>query len=129
MRFPCISPVGLTAAFTSIPEPEGRYLEDGYWRHGRFYGSWKHAKYLFPIDCVRKPRTCIFTSYILTRLKQEELKRLDIFHKIFLVARQNKPFRAPIVRQTPRLMDLGTGTGIWGIKVAEEYVRRLRSVS
>lgn len=77
---------------------------------------------------MRKPHTCIFTRYILTRLKQEELNRLDIFHKVFLVARENKPFRVPIVRQAPRLMDLGTGTGIWGIKVAEEYVQCLRSV-
>ncbi|KAH6953752.1 methyl transferase [Ilyonectria sp. MPI-CAGE-AT-0026] len=76
---------------SSISEPEGRYLEDGYWRHGRFYGSWKRGKYLFPID-------------------SEELNRLDIFHKVFLVARENKPFRVPIVRQAPRLMDLGTGT-------------------
>ncbi|KAF7540769.1 hypothetical protein G7Z17_g12130 [Cylindrodendrum hubeiense] len=85
----------------SISESEGRYLEDGYWRHGRFYGSWKRGKYLFPID-------------------SEELNRLDIFHKVFLVARENKPFRVPIVRPAPRFMDLGTGTGIWGINVAEE---------
>ncbi|KAH7001570.1 methyl transferase [Ilyonectria destructans] len=85
----------------SIPESEGRYLQDGYWRHGRFYGSWKRGKYLFPID-------------------SEELNRLDIFHKVFLVARENKPFRAPIVRPAPRFMDLGTGTSIWGITVAEE---------
>ncbi|KPM40712.1 hypothetical protein AK830_g5848 [Neonectria ditissima] len=89
------------AAQPSIPETEGRYLQDGYWRHGRFYGSWKRGKYLFPID-------------------SEELNRLDILHKVFLVARHDKPFRVPIVRQAPRFMDLGAGTGIWGINVAEE---------
>ncbi|KAF7548281.1 hypothetical protein G7046_g8731 [Stylonectria norvegica] len=87
----------------SMSESEGRYLEDGYWRHGRFYGSWKRGKYLFPID-------------------SEELNRLDIFHKVFLVARQNKPFHVPIMRQVPKIIDLGTGTSIWAINLAEEYV-------
>ena len=54
---------------------------------------------------------------------QEELNRLDIFHKVFLVARHNKPFHVPITRPVPKIMDLGTGTGIWAINMAEEYVR------
>nr|AMD39000.1 methyl transferase [Fusarium babinda] len=85
----------------SVNESEGRYLRDGFWQHGRFYGSWKPGKYLFPID-------------------SEELNRLDIFHKVFLLARDNKPFQAPIRRPSPRIMDIGTGTGIWAINVAEE---------
>lgn len=51
---------------------------------------------------------------------------MDIFHKVFLVARQNKPFHVPIVRQAPKIMDLGTGTGIWAINMAEEYVFHVR---
>ncbi|KAI1045359.1 hypothetical protein LB505_013552 [Fusarium chuoi] len=85
----------------SVNESEGRYLQDGFWQHGRFYGSWKPGKYLFPID-------------------SEELNRLDIFHKVFLLARDNKPFLVPIRRTSPRIMDIGTGTGIWAINVAEE---------
>ncbi|CAF3449113.1 unnamed protein product [Fusarium graminearum] len=85
----------------SVNGSERRYLEDGIWQHGRFYGSWKPGKYLFPID-------------------SEELNRLDIFHKVFLLARDNKPFQAPIQRKAPRMMDIGTGTGIWPINVAEE---------
>jgi hypothetical protein len=26
---------------------------EGYWKHDRYYGSWKPDKYLFPIDSVR----------------------------------------------------------------------------
>lgn len=29
-----------------------RTLQDGFWEHGRFYGSWKPRKYVFPIDKV-----------------------------------------------------------------------------
>lgn len=48
---------------------------------------------------------------------------------MFLVAREDKPFCVPIVRPAPKLMDLGTGTGIWGITVAEEYAQYARNVS
>ncbi|KAK5992826.1 Secondary metabolism regulator LAE1 [Cladobotryum mycophilum] len=86
-------------------EPEERILQDGFWEHGRFYGSWKQGKYLFPID-------------------KEELNRLDILHKFFLVAREDKIFSFPLQKETrPRIMDLGTGTGIWAINVAEDFVK------
>lgn len=67
--------------------------------------------------------------HCLTNVSQEELNRLDIFHKVFLLARGNKPFQAPIRRQSPRIMDLGTGTGIWAINVAEEFVHPLDNVT
>ncbi|KAJ4161582.1 uncharacterized protein LMH87_007613 [Akanthomyces muscarius] len=79
-------------------------LTEGYWRHGRFYGSWRRDLYLFPID-------------------QEEMRRLDIFHKFFLLARKGFPFSYPIHHSLPAsILDLGTGTGIWAIYVAEEIL-------
>jgi methylase of polypeptide subunit release factors len=53
---------------------------------------------------------------------QEELNRLDIFHKVFLLARDNQPLQVKLERKAPRIMDIGTGTGIWAINVAEESV-------
>ncbi|KAH6900297.1 methyl transferase [Thelonectria olida] len=81
-------------------ENEGRRFDQGFWRHGRFYGSWKIGKYLVPIDA-------------------EELNRLDILHKFFQLLRNEKPFESPIVRPNPKIMDLGTGTGIWAISITE----------
>ncbi|KAF4471554.1 methyl transferase [Fusarium albosuccineum] len=46
---------------------------------------------------------------------------MDILHQVLLIARDNKLFRAPITRQSPRIMDLGAGTGIWAIQVADEH--------
>lgn len=52
---------------------------------------------------------------------QQEKDRLDIFHKLFLVARKDELHRAPFVpnHSPPRILDLGTGTGIWAIEMAE----------
>ncbi|KAL2023656.1 hypothetical protein VTK56DRAFT_1813 [Thermocarpiscus australiensis] len=42
--------------------------------------------------------------------------------KIFLVARKNALHSAPLHNQeTPRVLDLGCGTGIWGIDMADKY--------
>ncbi|KAF5002189.1 hypothetical protein FDECE_10696 [Fusarium decemcellulare] len=48
---------------------------------------------------------------------------MDILHQVLIIARDNKLFRAPITRQSPRIMDLGAGTGIWAIQVADDLFR------
>ncbi|KAK0383997.1 hypothetical protein NLU13_8086 [Sarocladium strictum] len=80
-----------------------RYIKDGFWRYGRFYSSHKPLKYVFPIDA-------------------DELNRLDLFHKFLTVAREGKLYRYALntLGRVPKVLDLGTGTGIWAITVAEE---------
>ncbi|KAF4125106.1 hypothetical protein GMORB2_3945 [Geosmithia morbida] len=88
---------------TEYSTSEERYLLDGFWRHGRYYGSWKPGKYIFPID-------------------SEELNRLDIFHKVFLVARDGLGLDYALRKDRPvKILDVGTGTGIWSIHVSEHY--------
>ncbi|KAJ2980233.1 hypothetical protein NQ176_g2761 [Zarea fungicola] len=95
--------------FRNRPGPkQGNYSDvvfrEGYWKHGRLYGSWRPGLYPFPID-------------------EEEKRRLDIFHKFFLLARRNCAFSYPIRDSLPTsILDLGTGTGIWAIYVAEEIL-------
>ncbi|KAJ9131981.1 Methyltransferase LaeA [Pleurostoma richardsiae] len=71
---------------------------------GRYYHAWHKGQYLFPCD-------------------EDERDRLDIFHKFFLIARKDRLFSAPIVpdRDGPRILDLGTGTGIWAVDVADQF--------
>jgi len=59
---------------------------------------------------------------------QDEKDRMDIYHKIMEVARRGKLHEAPIPVHSadpPRILDLGCGTGIWAIDMAE-YVRSFR---
>ena len=47
---------------------------------------------------------------------------MDIFHHLFLLASAQKLHQAPIMEKhdgSTRILDLGTGTGIWAIDVAE----------
>lgn len=52
---------------------------------------------------------------------------MDICHRFFLLARKGLAFSSPIPKsvETPRIMDLGTGTGIWPINVGEVYVSNI----
>ncbi|KAB5584890.1 methyltransferase LaeA [Coniochaeta sp. 2T2.1] len=80
--------------------PRREYVENG-----RFYHVFRKGKYLFPCD-------------------EEEKDRLDIMHKTFTVTRKGKLFSAPLhftPGQRRNVLDLGCGTGIWAIDVADSY--------
>ncbi|KAH6711824.1 methyltransferase LaeA [Leptodontidium sp. MPI-SDFR-AT-0119] len=76
-----------------------------YMEHGRTYSGFRKGKYMFPID-------------------EDEMDRMDIYHKIFSVARR-EALHSTIFTQNydkgPRVLDLGCGTGIWAIDMAEKY--------
>lgn len=49
---------------------------------------------------------------------------MDIYHKLFNVARREQLHQAPVPHMTqngdpPRILDVGCGTGIWAIDMAE----------
>lgn len=80
--------------------------EQWYQENGRFYGTYHRGQYLLPVD-------------------EEELDRLDIFHKFFHLARENDAYaglhQRPLPMTNPRVLDLGCGTGIWAIDMADRF--------
>jgi len=109
-----------------VYNPRKEYVENG-----RFYHAWHKGKYMFPCDEVRTSLCDLSHSSLLMLIHlQEEKNRLDIFHKTFTVARKGQLFSAPL-NITPgrrcKILDLGCGTGIWSIDVAESV--RLSPIS
>lgn len=81
---------------------------------------------MYPCDEVRYPTPqsdLNSETPALTRGNQQEEKdRMDIYHKIFEVARRGLLHQAPFYinpHDPPRILDLGCGTGIWAIDMAE----------
>ncbi len=77
---------------------------------------------MFPCDEVSAPCCHGCSSTRCSLSGQQEKNRLDIFHKFFLVARQDQLHSAPLHPLPPdekhMILDLGTGTGIWAIDMA-----------
>lgn len=72
------------------------------YENGRRYHSYREGKYVLPND-------------------EQEQERQDILHHVRVLALDGKLFRAPITSSPQRVLDLGTGTGIWAIDFADEF--------
>jgi ubiquinone/menaquinone biosynthesis C-methylase UbiE len=50
---------------------------------------------------------------------EEEQERMDLVHHLFHLLMDGKLHLAPISKNPQRVLDIGTGTGIWAIDFAE----------
>ncbi|KAI1392863.1 methyltransferase LaeA [Hypoxylon trugodes] len=80
-----------------------------YTENGRSYDTFRRGRYMFPMD-------------------EGEMDRMDMLHKFFLVARRDNSnygglCSRPLPHQ-PRILDLGCGTGIWVIDMADRHQGR-----
>jgi hypothetical protein len=80
--------VALTSVTTSI--------RDYIYENGRRYHAYREGEYLIPND-------------------EKEQDRLDLIHHVFRLTLGGALYRAPIPPTVKRVLDMGTGTGIWAI--------------
>lgn len=92
--------VNIASSTTSMTSSILRYRQE----NGRTYHAYKDGKYGFPND-------------------EQERDRLDLQHHLFFLTLDGKLFTAPIpkTKQLHRVLDVGTGTGIWAIDFADEH--------
>lgn len=72
------------------------------YENGRRYHAYQEGEYLFPND-------------------DTEQDRLDMLHHIFRLVLRGSLYKAPISNPLQRVLDFGTGTGIWAIDFADEH--------
>lgn len=72
------------------------------YENGRRYHAYRDGKYLLPND-------------------EAEQDRLDLHHHIFSLTLGGRLFRAPITVNPERVLDFGTGTGIWAVDFADSF--------
>jgi SAM-dependent methyltransferase len=77
-------------------------VSKGVLENERLYPSYGQHDYGMPID-------------------EDELDRMDLQHRKYEMVIGDKHFLAPIGPTPQRILDLGTGTGIWALDVADMY--------
>ncbi|KAL1851831.1 hypothetical protein Plec18170_006134 [Paecilomyces lecythidis] len=70
--------------------------------NGRRYHAYRDGRYLIPND-------------------EEEKERLDMMHEMMLTLMRRKLFLAPLEDSVGRVLDLGTGTGVWAMDFADQF--------
>lgn len=106
-RDPMVAVMAANSNHYMLPPMAGvlqNYVPADYEENGRLYHGYKKGIYMYPCD-------------------EGEKDRMDIFHKFFLVARREALHSARLMPNydTLRILDLGTGTGIWAIDMADKY--------
>jgi len=86
----------------SVTETLDSIIARGVIENGRTYASYGKQEYCMPMD-------------------EEELDRIDLSHAKYLLLLEGKLFLAPISDHVQNVLDLGTGTGIWAIDMADKY--------
>ncbi|RGP78349.1 mrna 3 -end-processing yth1 [Fusarium longipes] len=86
------------AGSTSIASSVLKYK----WKHGRRYHSDRAGEYSFPND-------------------DQEQDRLDMINHVFYRLMNDRLFTAPIKPEGARVLDIGTGTGIWAIQFGDQH--------
>ncbi|KAJ5733032.1 hypothetical protein N7533_013479 [Penicillium manginii] len=61
------------------------------------------------------------TSTYMMPNDEEEQDRMDLTHHIWLMMLGGELYNAPITSSPQNILDLGTGTGIWALDIAEKF--------
>lgn len=72
------------------------------YENGRRYHAYREGEYPLPND-------------------EQEQDRLDLLHHVWKLLLGGKLFKAPVPTTAQRVLDFGTGTGIWAIDCADEF--------
>ncbi|KAL3422772.1 methyltransferase domain-containing protein [Phlyctema vagabunda] len=86
----------------SLTETLSSDIVRGVSEYGRTYAAYGREEYGLPID-------------------EAELDRIDMSHEKYKMLLGNQTFLSPVGKNPQRILDLGTGTGIWAIEAAELY--------
>ena len=102
-------------------------ITDYIYENGRRYNSYQAGKYWYVSTVTTQyslqPMCFHLTDASISRGPNDEVHQesLDITHHVFRLTINGDLFIAPVGPEPQRVLDLGTGTGIWAVQFADQY--------
>jgi hypothetical protein len=95
-------------------------ITDYEYENGRRYHAYRAGSYPMPndeVDLYLSPVLILDSDNVV--LLQLESDRLDMFHHAMTLSLNGRLHLAPLDKGMKRVLDIGTGTGIWAIEMGE----------
>ncbi|KAF8544004.1 S-adenosyl-L-methionine-dependent methyltransferase [Trichophaea hybrida] len=110
---------GYDTSTQSLTSSINEYVMENGRRYHSYYGTEKNP---LPTDENRigSKKSALQPEPIRSLITPSPIYRLDMCHEIFLLLLNRELHQAPL-KNPQRIMDVGTGTGIWAIDMADKY--------
>lgn len=89
-------------------------------RYHSYYGTNKNLNPTDEVGTISHACVILHQGFKLRSCVKTEQDRLDLHHEIFLLLLNRELHKAPL-SHPQRILDIGTGTGIWAIDMADKY--------
>ncbi|KAJ5499872.1 hypothetical protein N7453_008923 [Penicillium expansum] len=106
-----------TSVTSSVLDYQYVNMTEIFIQNGRRYHSYHEGEYILPNDEREQDRLDLVNFHLIPT-RQNFTDRQS--HHIYLMLLKGELFRAPI-KNPERVLDLGTGTGLWAIEYADTY--------
>ncbi|RJE21094.1 Methyltransferase [Aspergillus sclerotialis] len=91
------------------------------YENGRRYHAYREGEYLVPNDDREQDRLDLVRDQLVTIMPTTDQLFCLQHHHVCRLALGGDLFRSPIDPSEARILDLGTGTGIWAIEMGDQY--------
>ncbi|KAI5843769.1 S-adenosyl-L-methionine-dependent methyltransferase [Tricharina praecox] len=88
---------------------------------GTSIGSITHSIHEYVFENGRRYHTYFGVDKYIIPTDEQERDRLDLNHEVLLQQLRGELHGAPAPKEPKRILDVGTGSGIWAIDMAEKY--------
>ncbi|KAI5786107.1 S-adenosyl-L-methionine-dependent methyltransferase [Pyronema domesticum] len=110
-----------TGSTIEVDQVDSEYESSSYGSYEETLESINNSIHEYLYENGRRYHVYFGTDKNILPADEMERDRLDFYHDIFLLILHGRLHQSPISPNPQRILDVGTGTGIWAIEMADRY--------